>query len=343
MTVKDKIENYLEYIIAICIILNSNSIWTNGNLTKLNMYFLCSILSIVLFISIRGMMINRILFFKSFIVIIFIGVYNSIFILANGQNSRNFIINFIFIFIALILYSIYKGQTGKINSLIVKISNLIVILSFISLIFYIFGSCFKIISPNSETLLNWGIEKYIPSYYGLYYETQAVSIKEITFMRNTGIFTEASMYALNLCIALIVELFFKEYKNKKRIMLLITTIITTFSTTGIIIASGLIVVNIITTRSKKLRLLLIKQLMIPIILLGAMSISIFLIVDKINQSQYGNQSYSIRVDDFKIGIEAWSNHMIIGHGYNRYDLTQQYMSINDRGNDIGGSSSLIKV
>ncbi|MFW2502043.1 hypothetical protein [Clostridium diolis] len=343
MTVKDKIENYLEYIMSICIILNSNSIWTNGDLKKLNMFFLCFILSIVLFISIRGIIINQTLFLKSLIVIISIVIYNSIFIIANGQNTNNFIINFIFIFIVLIFYSIYKGQVGKVNSLIFKISNLIVILSFISLIFYIFGSCFKIISPNSETFLNWGVQKYIPSYYGLYYETQATSIKGITVIRNSGMFTEAPMYAFNLCIALIVELFLKEYKNNKRIILLLTTIATTFSTTGIIIMLGLIIINIKITKSKSWILLLIKRLIFPIIFLAAMSISIFLIGDKINQSQYGYRSYSVRVDDFKVGIDAWSKHIIIGHGYNRYDLTQQYMSINDRGSDIGGSSSLMKI
>ncbi|WP_146868210.1 O-antigen ligase family protein [Clostridium butyricum] len=206
--------------------------------------------------------------------------------------------------------------------------------------FYIFGSVLKVVSANSDILLRWGTDRYVSSYHNLYYETQTINIFGKQIIRNTGIFTEAPMYAFNLCISLSVEVFIRKKQKNKKIIVLLFTILTTFSTTGIVVSLLIISINLINSRKNYG---LLKKMCLYLFVMILMISSMFFINYKVIQSKDIYGSYSIRMDDIKVGIEAWKDNIIMGKGYNRYDLVQQYMSINDRGNDIGGSNGIMKI
>jgi len=348
MKVNNKVEVFLEYIIAICIVINCNSVWiymssTSIDLKTLNLVVTNCFLLILNIISIKSIVKNKKIFLKTLILIIFILVYNIIFIFLNRNNSVSFILKFVLTLICFVIYNSYKFKNEKNNSLLIKISNLIVVFSVISLIFYFTGSVFKIIKPNSQVFYLWGAPRYIPSYYNMYYETNTTNIAGLSIVRNSGMFTESPMHAFNLCIALLIQLFVIRRNNKKRLIILLITILTTLSTTGIIVSSVLVIIYILINKSKKSIYSIIKILTFPIILFISIFLSIYFITDKINSSKYNMGSYSVRMDDFKVGLNAWNDHKIVGNGYTRQDITQSYMDINARGTDIGGSSGLMVV
>lgn len=339
---KTRIENYLEYLLSIAIILNCNSILIrsqniDGN--KIIDYMLFSAIVLLIFICIKNISNNKKMFLWMLILITFISLYNLSFIFINDSNQFDFIKKFVIIFNLFIIYSIYKQKCNKSNELLLKISNIIIVLAIISLIFYLFGSCLKLIDPSNTTLIEWGGIRDISNYYNLYYEAQDITMYGKEFYRNTGIFSEAPMYSFLLCIALMVQLFLKKKLNKINITILMATIFSTLSTTGVLVSSVLIILKFIVGKSKKRVNLIVKLLVLPIIIFSAVIVGTYFTKDKVNGS---SGSYTVRMDDLGNGIRAWKEHKIIGIGYGRQDLTAGYTTLYNKTNN-GASSGLMTV
>ncbi|NAS19302.1 hypothetical protein GND98_015920 [Clostridium butyricum] len=205
------------------------------------------------------------------------------------------------------------------------------------------GSILNVINSNSTVFLSWGGEKYIPSYYNIYFETQSINIFGIKLIRNTGIFTEAPMYNFVLCISLSVELFLKEKKINSKIAILMITIITTITTTGIVIMSILISLSILFNKNKSNLRSILKYITFPIILLILCGISMKFINDKMNASIGKTASFSVRVDDYKIGFEVLNDYKLNGVGFLNHDFVKSYMNTSERDTDVGGSNSIMII
>ena len=342
---KKKIVGLLEYIIAICIVLDANTIWLDKNSTRkiINFIILC-ICIILIFIIDFNKEINKKKLISGSLLIIFLLFTNIIFIHLNlnGDGLKLYIERFIVFLPLTTIYFITRNKDMD-NNLIIKISNIIIILSILSLFFYIFGSNLNIITPNSKVLLDWGRERYINTYYNLHYEAQEIYVRGAKFIRNTGIFTEAPMYSFNLSIALMAQLFFTTKVKTKKVILLIVTIFSTTSLTGIITVIVLISLKLLLIKSNRKLLRLIKAGIFPVIIVFLISIGFIFINEKINDSKSDERgSYSVRIDDFKIAYKAWEKNKYIGHGFLRHDITQKYMS-SSRLYDTGGSNSLIII
>lgn len=348
MKIKNKFIGLLEYIVVICMIIDFNSIWTRNNptLEKANYFILCitlTILVLVLVLTRRNIMSRR---DKIILVIIISGleIYNAMFIFFNRVNSKNFITVFAIIFVEFIVYTSYRTKENRSNILLIKISNIVVILSIISLIFYTFGSNMNIISPSKYVLVDWGGIRLVPSYYGLYYQTQTSLIANFKVIRNSGMFNEPAIYAACLCLALMAQLFLNDRKNKKKVVIILVTLFTTFSTTGIVIGVILITVKILHKKTYETKSSIKTKLLIPIIVLISLIAVSFFINDKVIQSRdNSSKSYSVRMDDIRVGFEAWKDHKLMGNGYNDRTAAKNYMIILDRGLDTGGSNGLMMV
>lgn len=334
-----KIISILEYIMAICIVINTNTVWSNDSrFDNLILIFLVFIIVISILLSIN-IILNKKYFFKEILFIICIFVYNLGYVLLSNDkdNIKRYIIIFILFLILLIIYYFSKSIKGKKYDLLIKISNVIVILSIISLFFYIFGTILGKLNPNSNTLLNWGNERYIPNYYNLYYETQQIEINGMLIFRNTGIFTEAPMFSFALSIALIIKLFFDNKKNRLSIFILSITIFTTFSTTGVVIILLAFLMRWMFKNSKKDLSKIIKISIIPV----AMIISIFIFMFFYTNKQQ-TDSYSIRMDDYIVALKAWSEHPIVGNGFGT--ISNQIMKYTNVSRpNYGGSSGFNSI
>lgn len=337
------IQKYLEYIVAFCIVINCNTIWDRIGLGKINSILLFGTLIILSYIALKDIMKNGRVFLKVIVILIFIIISEIIFIYFNGENLTLFFRIFILIFIPFIVYSIYLLKNNKLSNILIKISNVIIVLAIISLIFYILASVLNIISPNAQITLEWGYTRTVPSYYHLYYNTQWLYLGGVKLFRNTGIFTEAPMYSFCLCIALSIQLFIKQNTDKKNIAVLLVAVLSTLSTTGIVVGFGSFVLYLLYKRTNNFIYAGIKIIIFPLIVMIFVSISAYFIMDKINGSNNKYGSFSARIDDFRVGIEAWKKHKIVGHGFDRHDITQTYMSRNIREGDMGGASGLMMV
>ncbi len=339
--VKKSLKEILQYVIVILIILNTNSIY--AKLTRVNFHF--NILLIIVLIAyifiyfiykknLKESLLNiknDIIKYHKLIIIYFL--YLLIFIIFNNIETMNFITIFAIIFP---MY-VYINIKGKNIEILKKLVNVIVILAIISLLFYTFISVFNVFDMTNTVEIHWEKEIKIKSFLNIYFETQVFNGFGLNIQRNTGIFTEAPMYSLILCISLAIEKFILKRNNKILELILILTIITTFSTTGIIVMSLIYILNIIIkfmekeSINKKIKIFMI----IAIVFLLIISVIVF--IQRIKTS-----SGQTRIDDYKASYEAWKESPIIGNGYDNDEIIKSHMS-NFRFSNMGLSNSLMTL
>ncbi|QXL46999.1 hypothetical protein [Lactobacillus johnsonii] len=234
----------------------------------------------------------------------------------------------------------------KIPKILLCYKNLLFIVALISLFFWLFGSILNIIKPNGVVLSSWGAIgnnlNVVPNFHNLYFETQnyRTGIEILNGLRrNSAIFTEAPMAALNFSIALLIEFLIGRKDKKSRFIkaILVITILTTFSTTGYMFLIMLffgIWVSKGHHNVKNFQLVFIPILFV-LIVLGLRSI----LTEKTNNNF---SSVSVRLDDFKVGLMAWKQNVIFGIGVQNYKYLSQLMG-SWRSTNLGFSNSLTDI
>lgn len=323
----DKINDFLYYLIAVILVFNCRSMFSSqaAGIGKLNniLYYLLVISLIFLIFSFKNLYVRTVqrLGIDSIIIFIYIFIYV---IFSSYKPTKLLDIK---LSVLLILFFWIINLDIK-NNILHKYRNIMIIVAFFSLLFWIFGSLLHILKPNGVFFSNWGARPgqtlAIASYYKLYFEPQFITTSIGTLARNSAIFTEAPMASLNFSIALLIEQYI-EHKSKysKWIkLLLIIAIISTISTTGYIV---LILCAIIELYRKQTRINgfnIIKVLLIPIVV-----IAIFLILEQLLQQKinYNNSSINVRWDDYHVGFQVWRENMFWGCGVQNMDYIQQNM------------------
>ncbi len=278
--------------------------------------------------------------FSVFYVYVFIfAVYITTFLACsvNKNDYISFILKFFCFFIGILFYYILRGKQDVTKSLMLKVSNIMIILALISLVFYILGPILHIIQPTGTIKINWGTEKEIDSYYNIHYVAQRMEFLGNNVARNTGIFTESPMYSLNLTIALIAELFLINKIKLKKILILCFTILTTLSTTGVIVMMMTLVGRYLITKFNSKLHIVVKKIALPILCVVACIFAIILLKTKAEST-----SFQIRMDDYKAGYLSWKESPIMGNGYGNVEALEQHMSA-FRYYNMGQSNSILKV
>lgn len=208
-----------------------------------------------------------------------------------------------------------EGGKSSLFGFFFRYSNIMGLLALSSLFFWIFGSLLEIIPYTFIIPNDWFDDRFIPSYYGIYFETQNNLLANTTFMgsdsviRNSGFFNEAPMYNMNLCFALSIELYLRQNKSLLRIILFVVTILTTFSSTGyFFLLINVMIYMFFTLRNKKSGMSL---LIIPFVLIIGLSLSSSILE---NKQETGESSYNHRYEDIVKCIEVGLNNPIIGVG-----------------------------
>lgn len=323
------------FLIAVSLILNCRSIWgsitTGSNLNALT--FTSLIIGILLsFISVKNISVSK----YALNVLLFLSIYIFIYLIQpinNSQLLNIFLIGFSFLFVY--LYVTIFSRTVVIDILIKDYINLLVLISIVSLFFWIFGSIFKIIRPTGLVFSNWGAEYGRPtvvnSYYGIYYETQTLN----NVIRNSAIFTEAPMASLNFIIAFLFQsLVIKHDKHRLlKEIILILGVLSTMSSTGYIALLIILVMKLFLLDYKN------KGIIFPFVFI--LSVISLIIIHYLLVSKLENASGQTRADDFRAGYEAWKLHPYIGSGLNN-NLYQNFMA-NWRGNNLGFSNTIMDI
>lgn len=339
---KIDIKSILEYVIALCIILECESIWkwqiNNGNKFKIIIFFIF-IFCIFTILVLKSRSKQLLKINKSFIRIYLIPliIYLILLIFMNRSNFIN-VLMFSMVCTLMLIYQHCVIKDGEAYRLFRKISNIVIIIASTSLIFFLFSSIIKIITPNTSIIVERnGLAQEIKGYLNLYYYSQKEIAFGVDIYRNTAIFYEAPKYALILCISLFYEMFLRRNLNKLNIIILSITILTTFSITGIILMISLIIIKLTIKIEKGTRSKIMTIIMAIFFIITIIWVTIYML--RVKKS---TTSYSARIDDYMAGYKAWKERLIIGSGYGNNEVIRKYMS-SFRKDNIGFSNSIFRV
>lgn len=206
-----------------------------------------------------------------------------------------------------------------------KLTDVVTVLATVSLFLYLFGSVLHIIKPtNVASYLYDSQYKYCNTYYRLLYEAQRIQGIGLfdAIYRNCGIFIEAPMYNLVLCLGLLSELSFRDKPRKPIIVILALTILTTYTTTGILCLIFIVVIRFFQRENRSL-ITLFKMLVLPLLLLLTIFTILSVFENKMS-SISGANSYSVRLDHLMAFLKMFIDRPLLGHGYGNIDAFYNY-------------------
>lgn len=222
----------------------------------------------------------------------------------------NFMRVVLYLLIPFCLFTIYFSvlqKKGEEDRLFLCLSNIITVISAVSLFLYTFGTLLNLLPFSSEVRVWWGEEeKIFKTYYHLLYEAQDVTFFGLNIMRNCSIFPEAPGFAAYLALALGGELFLRKKLKFVNISILIAACITSFSAKAILLAAAAIALRFLIVRSKKPIVVILKCLLV----VAAAVLAVFVILDKMNE-----HSFYIRLDDFNAALKTFTANPLFGAGY----------------------------
>lgn len=316
-----RIINILKYAIILCAILKTQSVYTFFKEIDLHinmiLVLLLSTMTVLRWKNNEFVINNK----RGIIFLIIYIVYVLIYALLAKCIDRTFFVNFVIIFGLFFINLAFSFDVKKEIKNITKVFvNIMVVITVVSLFFFVFGSILKWIKPSNKIMINWGEERLIDSYFCIHFNTQTIEVLKNTIYRNSSIFTEAPMFALNLSFALATEIFLNDKKKTNNVIILIIGLISTLTLSAFV---NIFLVYVLWAIINYKYIILDKKKVILNIILLIITI-LFLFVFWGFRSN--SASLSIRIDDYQASFKAFSNHAIIGNGYNNELAIKEYFS-----------------
>lgn len=295
---------------------------TNNNTNMIILHYIMIIFSllILIFLIIRKKTINK----KSMIFYIIYIILISISIITNQEKIFKSLYEIFIITISLLYLNIYKKENFANNYL--KIITILCKLSWIPYLLNIFMpnvlNNFPIIVNNSyyrfHNLLI-GVAPFNENYHNIY--------------RNYSIFREPGVFAVYILLGIIISLFNnKKSINYKDIIILTLTMLSTFSTAGIITTTLVYLLFIIVGKFNNKKFM--KNLIVVVCFIFIMFLTPIpnQVISKI--SNKNNPSTISRFNSIKTNLIIFSEHPIIGIGWNNIDDRFQEISELNLGSSI---------
>lgn len=290
---------FYEYFIVMSTIINTRTIYSHS---ELNDDYIVSLISLILlFVGVLfSILQKRIVFDKDKIkVFLVLPIYILIYLIIRPTS----LVENCFYFLNAYLIFIYAiCQKEGSYRLLVLYRNVITVVAFFSIIFWLFFTKLEIIKTYDLIWLNWS-KSYVKNYYYIYFNTQ--------YMRNTSIFTEAPMASLNFSVALIISLFLMRQSKTITIrnVILSIAILSTTSATGyilLVLAYGL---KLFIYKPNKHALCILKNVFFLIALIFGFAVVIYVLKDKLS-----SPSGVYRFNDILQGLQIWKENIVFGLG-----------------------------
>ena len=272
-------------------------------------------------------------------ILVFIYLVGALFpmLALRDHNYPSYIIRYVLILPLLWMYLSHRKEFGSsvYNSLFLKYSNVMVIIAVASLVMWFLCSILQVVPATSFFPYEWGSSiDFIPTYWGVYFETQSIAPLGEKIWRNTGIFNEGPMYNMALCVAFIIEYFIQPFRSKTKLWILAIAIFTTFTTTGQFFLMGIGIWSVFNRMGRRYRILLL--LVVPILLYFGYVVAGTLLANK--KATGGEDSMNLRTEDITWCMEAGMEHPMLGVG-----LTLREGESLWHGKTLGRSNSLFAV
>lgn len=308
------LENIFRYLFVFMVILDCNSIYLTDYSSTVNFryvlyFFMISSIFAIIYLR-KNVLISKLVIWIKYIsiAIIFIGLL-FLFRPTSFPATSHFLMSVLII----ITYFALCGTNNERFDVLKKYKRVMVVIGIISLAFWILGSQLNIIAPTGYLPSTWiGDDTQVsicPSYYNIYFETQATnSFEQEAFIRNTAFFTEGPMASFNFALAFMITIFLDDRKSVLEISILVIAILSTVSSTGyMVLALSLFFKFLIRDTSGIIRL--IKYIFVPICTIITTIACLYVLIDKSETS-----SLLIRLDDFVVGYDTWMDNPIFGYG-----------------------------
>ena len=327
------IRRILEYLLVFCIILESNTPYLIFPEVKR------MIQVFPIFILLGLLIISNYSITKKVNILVFIYLVGALFpmLALRDHNYPSYIIRYVLILPLLWMYLSHRKEFGSsvYNSLFLKYSNVMVIIAVASLVMWFLCSILQVVPATSFFPYEWGSSiDFIPTYWGVYFETQSIAPLGEKIWRNTGIFNEGPMYNMALCVAFIIEYFIQPFRSKTKLWILAIAIFTTFTTTGQFFLMGIGIWSVFNRMGRRYRILLL--LVVPILLYFGYVVAGTLLANK--KATGGEDSMNLRTEDITWCMEAGMEHPMLGVG-----LTLREGESLWHGKTLGRSNSLFAV
>ena len=327
------IRRILEYLLVFCIILEFNTPYLIFPEVKR------MIQVFPIFILLGLLIISNYSITKKVNILVFIYLVGALFpmLALRDHNYPSYIIRYVLILPLLWMYLSHRKEFGSsvYNSLFLKYSNVMVIIAVASLVMWFLCSILQVVPATSFFPYEWGSSiDFIPTYWGVYFETQSIAPLGEKIWRNTGIFNEGPMYNMALCVAFIIEYFIQPFRSKTKLWILAIAIFTTFTTTGQFFLMGIGIWSVFNRMGRRYRILLL--LVVPILLYFGYVVAGTLLANK--KATGGEDSMNLRTEDITWCMEAGMEHPMLGVG-----LTLREGEFLWHGKTLGRSNSLFAV
>ena len=327
------IRRILEYLLVFCIILEFNTPYLIFPEVKR------MIQVFPIFILLGLLIISNYSITKKVNILVFIYLVGALFpmLALRDHNYPSYIIRYVLILPLLWMYLSHRKEFGSsvYNSLFLKYSNVMVIIVVASLVMWFLCSILQVVPATSFFPYEWGSSiDFIPTYWGVYFETQSIAPLGEKIWRNTGIFNEGPMYNMALCVAFIIEYFIQPFRSKTKLWILAIAIFTTFTTTGQFFLMGIGIWSVFNRMGRRYRILLL--LVVPILLYFGYVVAGTLLANK--KATGGEDSMNLRTEDITWCMEAGMEHPMLGVG-----LTLREGESLWHGKTLGRSNSLFAV
>lgn len=318
MIKRNQLNLFLQYILAFLIILETRSVYSRCVVDHIDEIIIGGIILTIILIILVNM--NYKLKTKSLFFLLFYYIYMFIFLIINVDGYKvNFVTIFMILFpLVFLMLNLYDSK--EIKNLFKAYVNIMVIISAISLFFYIFGSLTGMVSTNVIQEINWGGDyggnKIINGYFGLHFNTQTTVIFGNTILRNTSIFVEGPMFALHLLFAMALSLFMNKKLINKYSIIFGFSILSSLSITAILFYMFLLFYKYTFYNKSKTKIILLPILFFIFLIIGT---TFF------NDKQSTN-SYNIRNDDYTASFRVFNDYPIFGSGFANNNIVIKYMS-----------------
>lgn len=335
-----RIKDIFENILAFLLVIECNSVYERMANLDLHFDWMCIAVAFMLLMS-TGSLSRKAVRNTAFILIAIL-----IYLIATFYKCN--VLTYIYLMCLflpiLMMYLMKNGNVDGVLSIYKKYSTIVECLAVISTVVWFFTEVVSVFSPNMSVNIAWGNEHTVKGVFGLYFECQLENTFGLYIYRNSGIFCEAPMFSLVLSFALLYELFLRGQIKKNRIAILVIAILTTLTSTGfliLILCFGLSYWKKIENGRNEIKILYLIGMLILIPVAYFLSASIL-------EAKSLRGSYSIRIVDYIVGIQAFLKNPLTGSGYgsisqlieNKASLLANYGL---RLNGVGYSNSLTAI
>lgn len=327
------IRRILEYAVVFCIILEFNTAYLIFPVVKRIIQIFPAIILVCLILMSNYSIRKKV---NGWLFVYWVGSLIPMFVIKSNWDS--YIFRYVIILPFLWIYLNLRKEIGYKSylSLFFCFSNMMVILACISLAMWLSCSILQIFPPTGLFPYEWAPNvNFIPTYWGIYFETQSVAPLGEWVHRNSGIFNEGPMHNMPLCVAFCIEYFLRPVRSKVRLSILTITILTTLTTTGQLFLLLILGLHLYKTFRGELRAAII--ILAPLLLFGGYMAATTLVENK--KETGGEKSVDLRTEDITYCIEAGIKHPVLGVGLVE-DEKSEFLW---KGKKLGSSNSLFAV